>query len=101
MVFHSLGKFQGTVYPEKFLLVSYCAPGGFGRDRIARCREFFVDGDTQTVVAKRWHCSQSAVRHDCISLLAYWALDAEAFGELRKKPVAGGRHGVPPSDCDT
>lgn len=101
MVFHSLGKFQGTVYPDNFLLVTYTAPGRFSRERIARCREFFVDGYSQTVVADRWNCSPTLVRHDCISLLAYWALDANAFGELRKKPYVGGRNVVPSTDSDT
>lgn len=102
MVFHSLGKFQGTVYPNQFQRVANIVPPTvFQRARIERCREFFVDGDTQTVVAKRWNCSQTLVRHDCISMLAYWALETEAFGELRKKPYPGGRHGVPSTDCDT
>lgn len=104
MVFHNLGKFQGTVKPENFFLVAYCVPPGFGRDRVQRCYEFFVDGYSQSVVGKRWHISQSSVRHDCISLLAYWALDAKVFGELWKKPSVGGSGGsddVPTPDSDT
>lgn len=101
MVFNSLDKYQGRVTPEAFARLAEHAPDHWGVTRKIHCHAFFVENWSQTRIAKAANCSQSTIRGELISLLAFWALAHGAVGTLRDKPKTGGSmHGLQSTDCN-